>query len=282
MTQVGKFSIEKLLHLSCGYCSGWWTIGDGDPTKSYHCPHCGKIQTFIQAPPMNSNTEKKIFRVIGDVHSEYESYQRLTTGADYSLQVGDLGLNVAPLMKMGIDFNKHKVLGGNHDCYDINSPNYYFHQPYALHHYGTHYVPGLGEVFYIRGAWSVDGELRRKKGRKGNWWPEEQLTPKQFAEARKLYLEVKPNLVVTHAAPAVFEEYLFDEEISNKGILGANQPSATSSFLEALYRERPPKTWVFGHYHVPFKRQTAHTLFVGLKVVATEGTDHESYYDFIY
>lgn len=43
---VGKFSTERLLHLHCAYCQGWWTIGDGDPTKNYFCPRCGRQQHF--------------------------------------------------------------------------------------------------------------------------------------------------------------------------------------------------------------------------------------------
>ena len=35
------YSIEKLLHLRCTVCSGWWSATKGDPARVYHCPYCG-------------------------------------------------------------------------------------------------------------------------------------------------------------------------------------------------------------------------------------------------
>lgn len=48
----GKYSIEKLLHLSCFNCKKWWTIGDGNPKKTYICPNCGQSQKFEKAEPL--------------------------------------------------------------------------------------------------------------------------------------------------------------------------------------------------------------------------------------
>lgn len=49
---VGRYAVERLLHLSCGHCDKWWTVGDGDPEKNYFCPHCGHQQHFEAAPPV--------------------------------------------------------------------------------------------------------------------------------------------------------------------------------------------------------------------------------------
>lgn len=51
---MGTYSVERLLHLSCSVCNGWWTIGDGDPEKTYTCPHCCSSQSFSHAPPIGS------------------------------------------------------------------------------------------------------------------------------------------------------------------------------------------------------------------------------------
>ena len=49
-----RYSVERLLHLQCWSCSGWWTIGDGDggPGSSHHCPRCGTHSTCAPAQPL--------------------------------------------------------------------------------------------------------------------------------------------------------------------------------------------------------------------------------------
>lgn len=40
---IAKVSLELLYHFQCGYCQGWWSIGDFTPEegKQIYCPHCG-------------------------------------------------------------------------------------------------------------------------------------------------------------------------------------------------------------------------------------------------
>jgi len=35
-------SEERLVHMQCVKCGGWWTIGDA-PFGIYYCPWCGEI-----------------------------------------------------------------------------------------------------------------------------------------------------------------------------------------------------------------------------------------------
>jgi NAD-dependent SIR2 family protein deacetylase len=55
------YSIENLLHLGCGNCRGWWTIGDGDPSNPYHCPHCGYQSLTEPAATLESKKENQVF-----------------------------------------------------------------------------------------------------------------------------------------------------------------------------------------------------------------------------
>ena len=43
----GVRSIEHFHHFRCGYCNGWWGIGDAPRArKKWHCPWCGKENEY--------------------------------------------------------------------------------------------------------------------------------------------------------------------------------------------------------------------------------------------
>ena len=47
-------------------------------------------------------------RLIGDVHGKYDAYLDLIKEADYSIQLGDLGLDYFFLSQ--VDYKKHKLI----------------------------------------------------------------------------------------------------------------------------------------------------------------------------
>ena len=176
--------------------------------------------------------------VIGDVHGKYERYYRIIRQTElhpYTVQLGDFGFKYNTLINL--DPNNHKVLGGNHDNYDI------IHKyPHYLGDYGIGIV-GQVEFFYYRGAYSIDRQYRTVGI---DWWENEQVSIEQFMKARELYREVKPDLVITHDAPESIVPYL----LSPGSRLYQNM---TGWALNELFNIHQPKRWRSGHFHKSWK-----------------------------
>lgn len=189
---------------------------------------------------------KTHLRIIGDVHGHTERYLRLLRKSQYSIQVGDLAFDYTFLS--GTDPTQHKFVGGNHDNYNkIQAcPNY-------LGDYGTRSVPGFGDIFFVRGAFSIDWHLRIEGV---SWWKDEELTLVEGYAALAAYKECKPNVVITHDCPlSVLPEITMSNWIKK---------SRTQQLLQAMLEVHKPKLWVFGHYHRSWKAQIGPTKFVCL------------------
>lgn len=204
--------------------------------------------------------EKVHFRLIGDVHGEIREYITLAKGAEYSLQVGDLGFDC-----LGLDGylspQHHFVIGGNHDNYNTrdDGETFYDQPPNYLKDFGSLNLPGVPPIFYVRGARSVDKE-RRHVGL--DWWPHEELSYRKMNEAIAAYNEAKPDFVVTHECPA----FLVNEVTRWKVPL---RPSSTAYALEAMFQNHQPKVWVFGHFHNDWSMDFKGTHFRCLDIRTT-------------
>jgi predicted phosphodiesterase len=185
--------------------------------------------------------------VIGDVHGKYKLYHEIIRQSSYfpyTVQLGDFGFKYETLNN--VDPNKHKVIGGNHDNYSsiINIPHY-------LGDFGYSCLNGV-DFFYYRGAYSIDKQYRTIGV---DWWAEEQLSAEQFMEARKLYREVKPKIVITHDCP----ELLYSYYLRPTDKIYQNQ---TSYFLNELYNIHQPDLWIHGHWHLSKITKMEITKFV--------------------
>lgn len=170
-------------------------------------------------------------RIIGDVHGYHDSYLNLIQGSDSSVQVGDFGFDYSCLG--GVDPDLHKIVGGNHDNYDVigDCPNY-------LGDFGACKINNI-EFFFVRGERSVDANLRIE-GR--NWWRAEELEMAEAYKAIDAYAAAKPEIVISHGCPAEVIPFF----ITNPGKVN---PSRTAQMLDAMFQVHRPKLWVFGHHH---------------------------------
>jgi predicted phosphodiesterase len=169
--------------------------------------------------------------VIGDVHGYYDSYLKIATKCNATVQVGDFGFNYEVLQ--GMDPDLHKIIGGNHDNYDeITS------QPYYLGDYGKANVGGV-DFFFVRGERSVDAHLRIE-GR--TWWRAEELDMKIAYKAIEAYESAKPDIVISHGCPAEILPFF----VTNPA---KYHPSRTAQILDSMWNSHRPKLWIFGHHH---------------------------------
>jgi hypothetical protein len=147
-----------------------------------------------------------------------------------------------------LDSDRHKVVGGNHDNYDIIGE-----WPHYLGDFGAVSLGGV-DFFFYRGAYSIDRQYRTV-GR--DWWEKEQVGIEGFMKARDLYRQLKPRLVLTHDCPETISPRLLPP--------GATIYQNTTGWaLQELFNIHKPEMWVFGHYHVSKRMSVEGTEFVCL------------------
>jgi len=199
--------------------------------------------------------------IIGDVHGLFDKYYNLVKDQKYSLQIGDFGFSREwnKLNYSGLDSKSHKVLGGNHDCYD-SYPN----SPYALGDFGEFTL--WDKFFFIRGGYSIDGGFRRlERSSKGKtWWGQEQLRYDQMCACEHKYSLSKPETVITHTPPNFIIQEIGSPRIMQQFGYDPDFKCQTSVFLEWLFGVHVPKKWIFAHMHKSYANEINGCLFIGL------------------
>ena len=207
------------------------------------------------------------FRIIGDVHGHISEgqactlprnkgkyYLDLIKDCEYSLQLGDMGFDYSPLM--GLDFGRHCFIGGNHDNYDVTEdiPNY-------VKDFGKLNMGGI-EVFYCRGAFSIDKEDRLRIKHKC-WWAEEELTYAEGLRALASYERAKPKIMVTHDCPIQIARLIGNPQVlRNYGFNPTTFNTSTQQLLQAMFEIHQPDLWVFGHFHQNWQEEVNGTKFI--------------------
>jgi len=190
-------------------------------------------------------------RIIGDVHQYYDSYFSLAEESEYSLQVGDMGINYEPLKQL--DSNKHKFIGGNHDNYDTyNSCPHVIESDYGSKDYGIGIHGGL-VFFFVRGSFSIDWRQRTQyylsRGIK-TYWEQEELSMREMYDCFDLYKKTKPDFVISHDCPRSISKKMGNGDIlAQFGYDIKSFSTRTSELLEAMFQYYQPENWCFGHYH---------------------------------
>ena len=191
--------------------------------------------------------------IIGDVHGEYDEYLKIISKHEYTVQIGDFGFNYDILK--GVDPKKHKIIGGNHDNYDIIQDI-----PHYLGDYGNYELNGV-RFFFYRGANSIDKHLRTPHV---DWWEEEENNIEIFMEAKELYYRIKPQIVLTHCCPSSVK-YDFVNKIDRDKLRG----NRTDWALDILYNDHQPDLWAFGHYHCSKSFKKNNTIFTCVNILST-------------
>lgn len=186
------------------------------------------------------------FRLIGDVHGHYGKYHRLLRKAKSTLQIGDFGFEYTTLS--AVDARRHRIIGGNHDNYDEVG-----NWPHFLGDYGVHTVDGFGDIFFIRGGFSIDRHLRMEGV---SWWQAEELSMAECYAALAEYKRVKPNFVVSHMCPTRVVPHVTESLL----II----PCRTNQLLEQMFSAHKPNRWIFGHFHKSWTKAVDDTLFTCL------------------
>ena len=187
-------------------------------------------------------------KLIGDVHVRFVEYKELIKEIiDPTIQLGDMGLG------LGRDFlfpkldDKDRFIRGNHDDPEVcrRTDGY-------LGDFGS-----LSDgIFFISGAYSID-QHRRVEG--STWWPDEELSYKQWAECADQYEKSKPDVVISHECPFSCNQFLDGHHYSR---------NTTSQTLDRfLHHIHKPKLWVFAHHHMSRRFKIDSTDFICLNAL---------------
>jgi hypothetical protein len=218
------------------------------------------------------------FRIIGDVHGKVgrelwkPSYLDVIQGCEYSVQVGDMGdAQTYAVLRAHVDPTRHRFIGGNHDDYDHLPPHF-------LGDFGAATVGGV-DFFFIRGAYSIDKQLRRRQERTYGqklWWPQEELSETCLTEAFEEYRRQRPDFVITHTAPTSVARQLSDGALllSFTGKTPEEFTTRTGEALQAMLDTHQPARWVFGHFHRLWTAYIGSTEFICLPELGYLDLEH--------
>jgi hypothetical protein len=198
-------------------------------------------------------------RLIGDVHGRIADYVALCREAEYTVQVGDLGFrhHYEHVIRQ-LEPAYHRFVPGNHDDYDQLPPH-------SLGDFGV-YTAGEIEMFFVRGAFSIDKKFRTPGL---DWWPEEELSHEQLDAAMELYQQVRPRLMVTHDCPLSVSRRVGDPDLLRDFGFTKEPRTRTQVALQTMLESHPPERWVFGHYHRTTTFEASGTQFSCLGELAT-------------
>lgn len=201
--------------------------------------------------------------LLGDIHGNWNVLNDVLEKYPNEdiIQVGDMGLgfayNYAFLnQKTGLwetaglhhdptDFpSNFKYIRGNHD-----NPEKCRQYSNYLGDYGFDEKTG---IFFVSGAWSIDADNRTPFI---DWWPDEELSYVPLLEAFDLYVETKPDIVISHTCPASIARFVLNPQF------GDYKGNRTETMLEKMFRNHQPKKWFFGHWHMDKSMVVENTTF---------------------
>jgi predicted phosphodiesterase len=200
---------------------------------------------------------------VGDVHGKLDMFRRELKRykklypEETVIQVGDLGLGFPKSQSPDLP-EQASFIRGNHDAPAVcrAHPNY-------MGDYGVVEIEGH-KIFYLGGAWSIDRHLRIEGV---SWWPDEELSIPELNNAFDLYLETKPEIMITHDGPSHATTWILNRFVLNSQSAYREQspiPTRTGQALSAMFEAYQPKLWAFGHWHASWIKKIKGTVFMCL------------------
>jgi hypothetical protein len=188
--------------------------------------------------------------IIGDIHRNYPEYLSLLARfpGEASIQIGDFGIfreehNIDDKMPEDAWFFR-----GNHD-----NPELCHESSHYLGDFGYVTVGGVN-VFHVAGAYSID-QFWRTEG--VSWWRDEEMSVQTLNRVFDLYLEIKPDIVLSHDGPKQATDAMLSTVSAHKEYI----PTRTDQALSAMFAAHQPKQWFFGHWHIDWVGQIGRTQF---------------------
>jgi hypothetical protein len=205
--------------------------------------------------------------IIGDCHGKFDQYKSIIKESEYSIQLGDMGFDYSAIED--IDTDHHVWIAGNHDNWSRLTSKLY--TPGYLGRYGVHTMNGI-KFFFISGGYSIDDGYRREhraRGGAASWWHQEELNFTEMEACKKLYLEEKPEILLTHSPCRYTISDMTNSRIVEKFGFDKDFYCQTSHFYDHLFTCHKPKLHVFAHMHQHYEAIHHGILNICLPELAT-------------
>lgn len=198
--------------------------------------------------------------VVGDIHGDWsrldeiiEKYRDDLSVAKI-LCVGDLTSARRERSRIPREFDpKFSFIHGNHD-----DPSEYLNHPNFLGRYGVLEIENR-KVFYAGGAYTPELAIDT-----ACWWQNEGLSYSECQQAYNLYVEAKPDMVLSHDCPACLQQEMVELAREKNPATAVFGPPVkcwyNAAFDEMLLKHRP-QAWCWGHWHNPWEMENCGTLF---------------------
>lgn len=206
-------------------------------------------------------------KIIGDCHGKFKQYKKIINESEYSVQLGDMGFNYSAIED--IDPDHHVWIHGNHDNMDTLMCKKY--TPGYLGRYGVHTLNGI-KFFFISGGYSIDDGYRRDdraRGGETTWWHQEELNFTEMESCKKLYLEEKPEILLTHSPCRYTINQMTNSSLIEKFGFDKSFYCQTSNFYDHLLKCHAPKLHCWGHMHRSYYDVYKGITFYGLAELET-------------
>jgi predicted phosphodiesterase len=212
------------------------------------------------------------YTFIGDVHGKYDRYKKIMSRCINSIQVGDMGVGFRRYIghEIGSFFpnppydkmveGNHKFIRGNHDNPGVCRN----HSQWIPDGYTE--TTDLGnKIMFIGGAFSIDRDWRHEGY---DWWADEELSQPELYSMMDLYMEFKPDIMVTHDCPSSVADNIFADDMRY-----GKFNSKTGSALASMFANHKPNKWIFGHWHKSKNEVIDGTNFICLAELETMKLD---------
>jgi predicted phosphodiesterase len=208
-------------------------------------------------------------RFVGDVHGHFKAYQNIINGSTASIQVGDFGLGFGKDPK-GFPWN-HYFIRGNHDNQAVCEMYDGWLEDGSWMPLNWFFKGSVGDMMFVGGALSIDKHLRTEGV---DWWRDEELSYVDLQDTLKLYVDIKPRIMVTHDCPERIAKLFYPQHIKTNRF-----PSATRQAFDAMLDSHMPDLWIFGHWHMPKDSVIEDTRFICLDELGWMDVSYSVGYD---
>jgi len=183
----------------------------------------------------------KNIRFIGDIHGKLDQLDKIVDHPNV-VQIGDFGMGFQPISALSVDTtitqqrnetnNRFRFIRGNHDDPAECAKSMYWIKDGTIE----------DNIMYIGGGLSIDKEFRTPGI---SWWDDEELSIDELYRMIELYELNSPEVMVTHECPESIANHVMIPAVSGH----INIPSRTRDAFEVMLAIKPPKIWIFGHWH---------------------------------
>ncbi len=222
----------------------------------------------------------------GDIHGSFKTlhYVYKKEKPDYIIQCGDFGIwtehdkylvqnpDNVPIYWCRGNHENHTLLdtiyapekGDMNSIYPMKNKFFPKADNIFLCNTGSLLIIEATNILFLGGGDSIDKSIRKFGS---SWWPQEIPSKECMEQVLNNDYGVSIDIIVSHTAPASIVKKM--PLITNDFADNLTYHDPTTDFLEECYKKLRPRTWIYGHFHLPFIYKDKDCSFTALNSCST-------------